>query len=349
MNLKQVCVISLAVICLFSCKKEESKPVHRHKYGDSSVKTSGVGEKRYFWPNNSNGRTVLRIKFLESIDQASSTNFMRIAKQWEETANIEFRLVGLHDDAEIRVTFDPAKCGEHADITSDDQGYSELGTMALAQYDQSVATMYYDLLFKSQLEEDYDSIGNSIRHLILHEVGHSLGLRHEGAHPKCDDRELSLSVLVHSENIDVETVMNYNPEKAFLSQSDKDFIGRVYPFPGVSSNYPLVETSSTVNAYVLIDPDNMVTISSTYVANSPLNKCLFIIALDLSKNEIYTIQFNRYSAKGDMNQEFIYQFNSQDEYLDDKLDKIKLKRKSRKGWIVSIYREFEPLLENQKI
>lgn len=349
MNLKHVYAVGLSLICLLSCKKQENKLSHRQKYDDSFIKISGVGERRFFWPNNPNGRTVLRIKFLECINQASSANFMRIAKQWEETANIEFRLVGAHDDAEIRVTFDPTKCGEYADITNLDEGYSDLGTMALTQRDQSVATMYYDLSFKSQLEEDYDSIGNTVRHLILHEVGHSLGLRHEAAHPKCSDPERSFSVIIHSENMDNETVMAYDSTYGCLSQGDKDFIGRIYPFPNTGNSYPLIETTPIVNAYVLIDSDNIISISSTYADNSRRSKPLFTMELDLSKSEIYTIQLNHYRDNGDMNKEFIYQFNSQDAYLDDKLYKIKFELKRRKGWIISIYKGFEPLIENKKI
>jgi serralysin len=108
------------------------------------------------------GRT-LRFKFLDG-DERVQNKVEEYARQWTRFANLKFAFV-QDGPAEIRISFKVKG-----------QSYSLVGTDALAT-PQSEHTMNFGWLQPDSAEEVYSSV-------VLHEVGHALGLLHEHNHPK---------------------------------------------------------------------------------------------------------------------------------------------------------------------
>ena len=85
--------------------------------------------------------------------------------EWTKHANLKFEFVNQPQDAEIRVSF-----------VRGDGSWSYIGTDALT-IPKSQATMNFGWLTPSSPEDEYSRV-------VLHEVGHALGMPHEHQHPE---------------------------------------------------------------------------------------------------------------------------------------------------------------------
>ncbi len=136
-----------------------SDPEDGESNGDSTeqLESRGAGTKTLFW----NPGQTLRVRFL------GGTTFQKdkvkqYVVQWSNTANIKFQFISS-GTSEIRVSF-----------TSGSGNWSQIGKNSI-NVPQNQATMNLD--FNSSTSEV------SIRRVVLHEFGHSLGMVHEHQQP----------------------------------------------------------------------------------------------------------------------------------------------------------------------
>lgn len=184
--------------------------------------------------------------YVKFMDGSSSTHrrIEKIAKTWEEFANVTFKFV-TKGYSDIRITFNT------------DGWSSYIGTHAL-NISKNEPTMYLGVKQRTKPE--------ALRRHVLHEFGHALGLKHEHQSPAAASRivwdekkvfakykdwsrdKVRINILnkVNSRNytkFDPRSIMLYNVDKRLtkngrgitrcttLSKTDKEFIGRMYPFP----------------------------------------------------------------------------------------------------------------------
>lgn len=107
-------------------------------------------------------RGVIRVAFMDG-DSRVWQRVKPYFHEWSKYANISFRFVDSYYDAEIRVSF------------ADSGSWSYIGTDALA-IPRERATMNYGWLSPTTDESEY-------RRVVLHEVGHALGMTHEHQNP----------------------------------------------------------------------------------------------------------------------------------------------------------------------
>lgn len=105
---------------------------------------------------------ILRVKFLNGTEQLQQKIF-DVAKTWQNHANIKFEMVGLDEEAEIRIKF------------GGNENISKIGSDCLGG-DDSLPTITFLTLGSGSSEED-------IQKYTLHEFGHSIGFIHEHINP----------------------------------------------------------------------------------------------------------------------------------------------------------------------
>lgn len=194
---------------------------------------------------------VLRVRFLDGYPIVQS-KVASLAHQWSHYANIKFDFAD-HPQAEIRISF-----------KLKGQSWSYVGTQALIVTDQGQPTINFGWLEPWTPDEVFSSV-------VLHEFGHALGCIHEHQHPEhgipwnktaiynhymgspnywtkdqVDHNVLDKysKTLTQFSNFDVKSIMLYpipnehtlgdwsvDWENTELSETDKEFIGQVYPFP----------------------------------------------------------------------------------------------------------------------
>lgn len=170
------------------------------------------------------------------------------AHRWEQYANIRFNFT-QSQNAQIRIAF-----------RKSDGSWSYLGTHALAYTDPTIPTMNYGWFDADTDEDEYSRV-------VLHEFGHALGCIHEHQNPEngipwnidkayafyrrqgWTTRDVDIQVfrkysktITQFSTFDPNSIMMYpipsditiggfsvgwNRE---LSSTDKEFIGRLYPF-----------------------------------------------------------------------------------------------------------------------
>ena len=206
---------------------------------------SAAMETRRRWPNG----MTLRVHFLEG-DRAVQRKVEEIAGEWGQYANLKF-VFGAGPEAEIRIAFKP-----------------NLGSWSYMGADCSLPqladrpSMNLGWLTPTTPEVEYCRV-------VLHELGHALGLVHEHLSPTAeipwdeqkviayykrtngwDENYIRSNVLAKSRadaftTFDPHSIMLYPVPKELtkggfeipwsnseLSALDKEFIGNMYPFSG---------------------------------------------------------------------------------------------------------------------
>jgi len=210
-------------------------------FTSQNEQAQGVFERNRLWDV---GQTI-RVKFLGG-EQELKNKIIQGAREWERYANIKFQFV-TSGPAEIRIGFIEGV-----------NNSSQIGTEAL-RIEETRETMNFS--FFDDATEKY------IWWVIRHEFGHALGLLHEHLHPKnninwdkdflyeyqrplskeevnnlffntydednvyfCEYDPLSVMHYAVSNNY---TLDNFTVGTNIISQEDKNFIGRLYPFSGI--------------------------------------------------------------------------------------------------------------------
>ncbi|MFH7027557.1 MAG: M12 family metallopeptidase [Heteroscytonema crispum UTEX LB 1556] len=195
------------------------------------------------------GRT-LRVRFLDG-DPIVRQKIEKVAQQWSQYGNIKF-LFGNDPNAEIRIS-----CQQGGG------SWSYIGTDALS-IPKNQPTMNYGWLTPTTPDDEYLRV-------VLHEFGHALGCIHEHQHPEVaipwnrdavyryymgspnnwPKDQVDTNLFQHySKNItqfsqfDTQSIMLYPVPRELttggfevgwnkqLSETDKTFIGQMYPFNG---------------------------------------------------------------------------------------------------------------------
>jgi len=198
---------------------------------------------RYLWQPG----TTLCTRFLGG-DPAVRKKVEHYAHQWKQYANIKFKFVEA-GSAQIRISF-----------AENSGSWSWLGTRSLIWSDEQIPTMNFGWLSPDSDETEYTGV-------VLHEFGHALGCIHEHQHPEngipwnrekayayyaqqgwtraeidtqvfqrysttvtqfsqCDSTSIMMYPIPQEITTDNFTV-GWNRE---LSATDKEFIGKLYPF-----------------------------------------------------------------------------------------------------------------------
>ena len=191
---------------------------------------------------------TLRVRFLDG-DPIVQQKIEVVAHQWSQYVNIQFAF-GNTLDAEIRISCQPGG------------SWSYIGTDALT-IDKNRPTMNYGWLHLDTADEEYSRV-------VLHEFGHALGLIHEHQHPEAGipwnrdavyrsymsppnnwtkegvDNNLFAQFskdITQFSHFDTKSIMLYPIPKALttngfevgwnthLSETDKAFMGEIYPLP----------------------------------------------------------------------------------------------------------------------
>lgn len=188
---------------------------------------------------------VLTVSFLGG-EPVVRRKIEEVAHQWSEYANITFHF-GIYPKAAIRIAFD-----------SSDGSWSYIGTQAL-NIPRNRPTMNYGWLGPDTEDLEYQRV-------VLHEFGHALGCIHEHLHPDAGipwnvqavyayyrqqgwtRRDVDTNLFARYEKdqtqfsfYDPTSIMHYSIDPALtlngysvgwntvLSESDKSFIGILYP------------------------------------------------------------------------------------------------------------------------
>ncbi|MEO6499733.1 MAG: M12 family metallopeptidase [Mucilaginibacter sp.] len=125
-------------------------------------KTNGVVLKNNRWPES---KKVIRVKFLNG-DSYLQGKVMTYAGKWSLYGNVTFVKESVASKSDIRVAFK---------FDGDEGSWSYIGSDA--QYiDKAEPTMNFGWFDSKTSEEEFSRV-------IIHEVGHAIGLAHEQASP----------------------------------------------------------------------------------------------------------------------------------------------------------------------
>ncbi len=259
--------LALAVVVAFSvanCEKDSeevfeqnqidhSKNAHAciAKWDLETGKAASIKDKEW-----ETGQTI-RVKFLNGSNFVQS-KVRQYAVEWEEHANIKFEWVSSSSSANIKIAFNE---GEYAGITG---SWSYLGTDSNLE----PHSMHFGWFNNNTSDTEF-------RRTTIHEFGHALGLIHEHQNPVAGinwDREAVYAYYAGAPNYwtkdqvdhnlfrryetNVSNYSEYDPlsimhypipaehtldgvavgSNTRLSETDKAFIGRIYPFPDTSGD-----------------------------------------------------------------------------------------------------------------
>lgn len=131
---------------------------------------AAVFERQYRWPAGA----TLKIGFLDG-HRAAREAVAHVAREWTDHANLElqFWLDAPPQEADILISFDATGCSSAVGTSS--RYYTETGqaSMRLCHKDQLIGPVF-----------DPSVIPDEMKRVVLHELGHALGLHHEHQNPR---------------------------------------------------------------------------------------------------------------------------------------------------------------------
>jgi hypothetical protein len=268
--LKLFMYISLSMIFFYSCKKnkdldvtvetpKKTEPLNKdqtcflflppelgQKTEFGGLRPNGVLLNAYRWQT---GQTV-RVKFLNGSPFLQS-KVQQFANQWMQHANLIFQYVGINENADIKIAFQ---------YNGDGGSWSYYGTVC-QQIAQDKPSMNFGWFTESTSDAEFSRT-------TIHEFGHALSMGHEQSHPANTIQwnkpvvyayyaQYGWSQQMVDDNVfnrfsttetsysayDPSSIMHY-PIPAnhtlngfsvgynnYLSETDKNFISQMYPFP----------------------------------------------------------------------------------------------------------------------
>ncbi|TPN87755.1 matrixin family metalloprotease [Aquimarina algicola] len=258
-KLARLALAALVSFSLANCEKDSEEVFENNQIGNaknahvciakwdaSYAKASSVKDKQW-----QTGQTI-RVKFLNGNNFVQS-KVRQYATEWEKYANLKFEWVSSGSSANIKIAF---REGQYADVTG---SWSYLGTDSNS-FDHSMHFGWFD---NNTTDEEF-------RRTTIHEFGHALGLIHEHQNPVAGinwdkdavyeyyagppnnwsraqvDNNLFRRYEANTSNYSVYdplSIMHYPipaehtldrvavGRNTRLSETDKTFIGTIYPFP----------------------------------------------------------------------------------------------------------------------